>query len=385
MKTEDIKQIAVIGSGIMGHGIAQILICSGYKVIMKDLTEHVLNKAVDQIKNRMEKLVSTNKINKKEYQDSLSRLITTIDTGNAISDAQIIIEAVPEVFELKQKVLREISEQASVDSIIATNTSTMKISELAKELNHPENFAGMHFFNPVPKMKLTEIIQGDSTSQETFNTLFELSQKLNKIPVKVFKDSPGFIVNRSNAPGQALLNAILEEGIIEPYEIDAGMKKLGMPMGPFELADFIGLDVFVHTLTYYSETLSLDYKPGSVLLRKIERNELGKKTGHGIYDWSDGKARINTGVQTCEIRPLTFMALQVNEAVRILKEGIAHSRQDIDDAVKYGMNAFAGPFALASGIDYNELTTELDKISERFKLKIFKPEPEIKDGSFRGM
>ncbi len=232
-------------------------------------------------------------------------------------------------------------------------------------------------------MKLVEIIFGNKTSEQAVDLLCKVSEKCKKIPIKVLKDRPGFIVNRISAPNQALLSAILDEGKIKPEQIDSKMKKMGVKMAPFETADFVGIDVFCHTLGYYAETLSPQYKPGSYLTDKIAKNELGMKTGKGIYNWENGKAVIDDSTDTDEITPVHFMAIQVNEAVKVFKEGIALSTQDIDDGVKYGMNAFAGPFALASGMPPEQLTEALNYLKDRFKLEFFTPEPEIIDGSFK--
>jgi len=306
-----------------------------------------------------------------------------MDTAEAVKDAQIVIEAVPEIMDLKKKVFAELSDLAAKDAILATNTSTMSVSEIGSVVDDPTRFVGMHFFNPVTRMKLVEIIYGDKTSDETVDLLCAVSEKCNKIPVKVLKDHPGFIVNRISAPNQALLSAILDEGKIKPAQIDSKMKQLGVKMAPFETADFVGIDVFCHTLNYYAETLSPQYKPGKVLSEKMKNNELGMKTGKGIYNWENGKAVIDDSSQTEEITPVHFMAIQVNEAVKVFKEGIAASTSDIDDGVKYGMNAFAGPFALASGMPPEQLTEALNFLKDRYHLDFLTPEPEIVDGSFK--
>lgn len=261
----------------------------------------------------------------------------------------------------------------------------MSVSEIGSVIENEERFVGMHFFNPVTRMKLVEIIFGANTSAETAELLCQVSEKCKKIPVKVLKDRPGFIVNRISAPNQALLSAILDEGKIKPEQIDSKMKKMGVKMAPFETADFVGIDVFCHTLDYYAETLSPQYKPGTFLTDKVKSNNLGMKTGQGIYKWENGKAIIDDSSETEEITPVHFMAIQVNEAVKVFKEGIAQSTQDIDDGVKYGMNAFAGPFALASGMPPEQLTDALKYLKERYNLDFLEPEPEIIDGSFKTM
>jgi len=384
MNVNDVKKIAIIGSGAMGHGIAEVCAVAGFDVVMKDIKQDFLDNGVAKIKGNLEFLVGKGKLTQDVMDAVLNeRLKTSLDTKEAVDGAQIVIEAVPEVMDLKKKVFKELSDLSAKDAILATNTSTMSVSEIGTVVENQDRFIGMHFFNPVNRMKLVEIIYGDKTSDETADVLYEVTKKYNKIPVKVLKDRPGFIVNRISAPNQALLSAILDEGKIQPAELDSVMKKMGVKMAPFETADFVGLDVFTHTLEYYAETLSDDYEPGKYLKDKIEKNELGMKTGQGIYKWNSNKADIDMSNQTKDITPIHLMAVQVNEAVKVFKEGIAESVQDIDDGVKFGMGAFAGPFAMASGMQPQQLTEALNMLKDRFGLDILKPEPEIIDGSFK--
>lgn len=384
MNINDVKKIAVIGSGAMGHGIAQICAIAGYQVYMTDIKQEYLDNAVQKVKESLVFLVNKGKLNSDEMDKVLAgRLKTTIDVAEAVNDAQIIIEAVPEIMDLKKNVFKNLSDLSSPHTILATNTSTMSISEISSAVKNPERFVGMHFFNPVTIMKLVEIIFGDKTSDNTVDIISGVTKNCGKIAVKVLKDRPGFIVNRISAPNQALLSAILDEGKIKPSEIDTVMKKIGIKMAPFETADFVGLDVFSHTLAYYAQTLSPQYKPGKYLESKIHANELGQKSGRGIYDWSSGKAAIDTSSETKDITPIHFLAIQINEAVKVYKEGLATSIEDIDTAVKYGMNAFAGPFALAAGMQPVQIREALNYLVNRYNLTILKPEPEIEDGSFK--
>lgn len=384
MNINDVKKIAVIGSGAMGNGIAQICATAGYSVFMTDIKQEYLDGAVVKIKDSLAFLVGKGKLAQADMDTVIgTNLKITLDTAEAVKGAQIIIEAVPEIMSLKKEVFSRLSELAAPDAVLATNTSTMSISEIGKVVKNPERFVGMHFFNPVTIMKLVEIIYGDKTSDETVELIKEVNSKCGKISVKVMKDRPGFIVNRISAPNQALLSAILDEGKIKPAEIDCIMKRIGVKMAPFETADFVGLDVFSHTLEYYEKTLSPEYKPGKFLHEKIKENNLGMKTGKGIYNWTDGKAVIDSSSESKELTPIHFLSIQVNEAVKVFKEGLAQSVDDIDSAVKFGMNAFAGPFAMASGMQAAQICDSLNYLVGRFGLSILKPEPEIVDGSFK--
>ena len=386
MKLEDVKKVAVIGSGAMGNGIAQICAMAGLKTVMVDIKQEFVDKGMATITKSLETLVGKGKLTAEKKAEVLGNVSTSLSNTEAVRDVQVVIEAVPEIMDLKKSVFAEISAAAPADTLLASNTSTMSISEIATAAKNPERVLGMHFFNPAPVMKGVEVIYAKNTTDANVDLLCELTQKIGKVPIKVLKDAPGFIVNRLGAPNQAVISAILDEGTIKPDTIDALMKTAaGMPMGPFELADYVGIDVFYHTLKYYSETLSPEYKPGKVLQNLLDSKKLGMKSGQGIYTWEGGKAKIDMSVQSQEFGPMDFLAIQINEAVRVYKEKIAASAADIDAGMVHCMRAFAGPFALGAGMDPAQLTEILNKLHSRFGLNIFKPEPEIVDGSFKTM
>lgn len=384
MQAQDIQKAAVIGSGAMGHGIAQVFAMAGVPVAIQDIDQGCLDKAVANIADSLQFLVGKEKISGQEKEEILeNRIRTTLEVADAVAGAQLVVEAVPEKMDLKKTVFKNVSDNAAADAILASNTSTMSITELARAVDNPARFIGLHFFNPVNRMKLVEVIGCELTDAACMDAACEFAKKCKKVPVKVLKDAPGFIVNRVNAPSQALLNAILDEGSLSPAAIDTVMKKVGMPMGPFELADYVGLDVFQDTLSYYAQTLSDDYRPGRVIQEKIAAGELGMKTGRGIYTWENGKAQIDDSEESQEIGPQDFLSIQANESVKVHKEGIAKCRDDIDQAMIYGTRAIAGPFALAVNMQPEQLTQSLEKLRDRYNLGILTPEPEIKDGSFK--
>jgi enoyl-CoA hydratase/3-hydroxyacyl-CoA dehydrogenase len=384
VKIGDIKNVAVIGAGAMGHGIAQICAIAGFETTIKDVKQEYIDSGLLKIKESLDFLVGKEKLTPEEREDILSnRIRGSLDTKSAVSNAQLIIEAVPEQLDLKKSVFEELSGLAPTDALFATNTSTMRISDIAEAASHPERFAGLHFFNPAPKMKLVEVVKGRQTGPACMKLLREFVSRINKVPVTVLKDSPGFIVNRINAPSQALMNAILDEGEIKPDEIDASLKLMGLPMGPFELADFVGLDVFCHTLDYYAETLSSEYAPGKFVSELVAGGRLGMKSGQGIYAWDGETAQIDVSNPCEEITPKEFLAIQLNEAVKVHKEGIAESAGQIDLAIVHGMSAFAGPFELCASIRPARMAQLLDRLRQRFHLGILAPEPEIMNGSFK--
>lgn len=384
MDVKTIKKVAVIGSGAMGSGIAEVHIVNGYSVTMVDVNEEFLNNATGKIKKNLEFLVSKNKMSQEAANEALAKLTTMVNLGAAIKDADCIIEAVPELMDIKKNIFKIVSDSSSKDAIIASNTSSLSISELAQSVSEPSRFAGFHFFNPVNRMRLVEVIYGEKTSDTTINTLMDLGTKLGKVAIKVLRDRPGFIVNRINAPLQILWSAVLDEGTITPDSIDTLMKDNGAKMGPFELMDFVGLDVIYNVMQYYEKTLSPQWKPGRFITERMKKNELGMKTGKGIYVWQGGKAMIDTSHKTDIIKPVDPLAVQLNEAIRVLKEKVARSAEDIDRGQEVGMNQ-PGPFKTAASIDHNLIARRLQWLSAAYNLSYINPEPEILDGSFKSM
>ncbi|MCX8123090.1 MAG: 3-hydroxyacyl-CoA dehydrogenase family protein [Spirochaetes bacterium] len=382
MGVRAIKKVTVIGAGAMGNGIAEIHILNGFTVTMVDIKEEVLQKAIDKIKTNIAFLVNKEKITQQAMDEALSRLSISTDIAASVHNADCIIEAVPEVMDLKKNIFKTVSDAAPKDAIIASNTSSLSISELAEVVSEPSRFAGFHFFNPVNRMRLVEVIYGQKTSDDTIEALMELGTKLGKVAIKVLRDRPGFIVNRINAPLQPLWSAILDEGKISPASIDTVMKNHGAKMGPFELMDFVGLDVIYNVMQYYKTTLSPEWEPGRFIKDCIKKNELGMKTGKGIYVWQGGKAIIDTSTVTDYILPIDPLAIQLNESVRVLKEKVAASAEDIDKGQEAGMNQ-PGPFKTAMNVDHTLLAQRLQWLSDTYNLSYIKPEPEILDGSFR--
>jgi enoyl-CoA hydratase/3-hydroxyacyl-CoA dehydrogenase len=300
--------------------------------------------------------------------------------GEAVKDADFVIEAAPEIMDLKRKVFQELDKLAPKHAVLASNTSNMSITEIASVTGRPEKVVGMHFFNPAVLMKLVEVIKGDKTSEETMQVTYDLITKMNKVPVRVEKDSVGFIVNRVNAPTGIMLNAILERGMATPEEIDAKMNKAGMPMGPYELMDYVGLDVHYHGSLYLAERLSSDYAPPKWLKEKVDAGDLGKKTGKGIYDWSKGRPAIDPAKAKEDFDPTDLIAVQVNEATKLLEEGVANNPDDIDKAVVNGGGSAFGPFQLAKGIGYDKLAKRCEELAQQFGVETFKPTETLKKG-----
>ena len=377
------KTIAVIGAGDMGHGIAEVALLAGLKVHLVDVNKEILSRGVSRIHESLAKLVSKGKVEAALQEKIKSELLVPgEDLANAASAADLVIEAIPEVMELKKKVFALADKAAPKHAILASNTSTMSITEISKSTSRPDRVVGLHYFNPAVLMKAVEVTRGAETSNETFEDACKYVEGTGKMPFRVLKDSPGFIVNRIQAPASVLLHAILDEGIIPPMAVDATMKSLGMPMGPFETMDYTGLDVNLHVAEYYEKALHPDYRPGRALKALVASGRLGKKTGRGIFDWSKGKPEIDMSAGGGLIDPMDLVAVQANEAMKIVMDGVCLLK-DINPAVINGYGAVAGPIALVSGMEPRELCERLDKLAEKYGKEIFRPCEGIVKGKYR--
>ena len=283
------KNIAVIGAGTMGNGIAHVFAQSGYNVNLIDLSQDALEKAFGTITKNLDRQLAKEKITAENKEDTLARITLHTNMAAGIEGADLVVEAATENTSLKLKIFKQLDELADSDTILATNTSSISITQIAAVTNRPDKVIGMHFMNPVPVMKLVEIIRGYSTSDEVTASIMSLSKSLKKSPVEV-NDYPGFIANRILMPMINEAICSLHEGVAGVEEIDTVMK-LGMahPMGPLQLADFIGLDVCLAILEVLQDGFgNPKYAPCPLLVNMVTAGKKGVKSGEGFYNWSHG-------------------------------------------------------------------------------------------------
>ena len=277
-----------MGAGLMGHGITQVAAqVAKCDVSMRDIKQEFLDKGMGMIKGSLQKFVQKQVISEHEMNEVLGRMHPTLDMKEAVEDADLIIEAVPETLQIKKAVLGEADKYAKESAIITSNTSSISITELASFTQRPEKFCGMHFFNPPQLMKLVEIIRGAKTSDETVDTIVNVSKKMGKETVVVKKDSAGFIVNRILVPALNEAFSLVWEGVAEPEDIDKAIKLgLNWPMGPLTLADYLGIDTTLYIAQVLEKELGAKYSPSPLLRQMTRANLLGRKSGKGFYDWT---------------------------------------------------------------------------------------------------
>jgi len=385
MKAADIKKITVVGSGDMGHGIAEVAAMAGYKVNMYDIKQEFVDKGMGKIKESLTRQVSKQKMTQ-EAMDKIMGLLSGFTVlKDALKDTDLMIEAAPEIMELKQKIFKECDEYAPKHAILTSNTSNMSITKIASGTKRPDKVAGLHFFNPVAMMTLVEVIRGEKTSNETMDVTFDLMKTWKNfrgamVPIRVEKDTPSFVYNRLGAPAGLYMSELLEKGVVTPEAADAKVKSIGAPMGPFETFDFVGLDVMYHSQEYLAGVLSPEYKPRSWLEKKMKAGELGKKTGKGLFDWSSGRPAIDVSKADPNFDPMDIICLQVNEGTKLLEAGVIKTPAEIDLAMVHGGGGIFGPFALAKGMGWAKVAERCEAIAKKTGIKQFMPTETLKKG-----
>ncbi|MEE4364104.1 MAG: 3-hydroxybutyryl-CoA dehydrogenase [Desulfotignum sp.] len=283
----EMKTICVLGAGIMGAGIAQVSARAGFQVFIRDMEDRFVENGLSTIKANLDRAVSKGKLDKDEAAAVLGRITGTTDLNLAAAEADLVIEAIIEVMDIKKQVLQDLDRICKKDTLVATNTSGLSITEMASVTQRPEKVIGMHFFNPVPVMKLVELIRGFTTSDDTLNMAWEFVEKIGKTPIEV-KEAPGFAVNRILCPMINEAVFVLAEGVASAEDIDKSMM-LGAnhPIGPLALADMVGLDTILFVLEGFHREIGEDkYRPAPLLRKMVRAGYLGRKSGRGFYDYT---------------------------------------------------------------------------------------------------
>jgi len=374
-----LKNITVLGSGVMGHGIAQVSATAGYNIVLRDIKQEFLDKAMGKIKWSLDKLVSKEKISKEEGDAIYSRITPIVDLNDAVKDADLVIEVVPEIMDLKKQVYAELDKAARPEVIFASNTSTLPITEIANTTSRPEKFIGIHFFNPPQLMKLVEVIPGEKTSQEITDLTQEFVRSVNKQAVLCRKDVPGFIINRLFIPMVHEACYLQDRTGATLEEIDSAVKfKLGFPMGIFELADFTGMDV-IHKAT--TEMHLRDKKvinPHKTIEQLFNEKKLGQKSGEGYYKYSDDKyERVELSEELASnCNPIQLVANILNNAAWLITNG-ASDIEEIEKAARLGLGLKKPIFETAKEYGIDKIINELNGLAEKYG-KFYEPDPLLK-------
>jgi len=375
----EIKNVVVVGAGQMGNGIAQMSLLAGYNVTLVDINDDFVGKGWNKIDEGMKKLESKGKLPEGGTAASLmDKCKKSSDLASAIKDADIMIEAVVEKMDIKKQVFKTAGDNAPAHCILASNTSTMSITEIGKDSGRPDKCLGMHFFNPVPLMRLIEVIYGDKTSDESVNEGITFAESIpclrgKRYVPKVLKDKPGFICNRVTAPVQIYQNYVFDKTFDEGFSWDQlDNDSRGGPMSMTVLADYVGIDTLYHGQMYYSQTLSPDFNPGKVITQLFNEGKLGAKTGQGFRDWTKGRPQPDKTAGKAKLYNLKYpLAIMVNEACRVLEEGITTTYKIIDDSLMAGMN-MPGPMAANVKTWQNQVKV-LEELVEFTGKEYFKP------------
>jgi enoyl-CoA hydratase/3-hydroxyacyl-CoA dehydrogenase len=386
VRVEDIRVFTVVGAGTMGHGIAELAAIAGFKVYIADVNMDILRGALDRIRWSLSKL-SERGVLREPVDTVISRITPVIsvnpdgswsqDLASVLTQSQFMVEAIPEKLELKQSLFEFADRYAPQDAILATNTSSLPITEIAKPTRRPERVVGMHFFNPPVLMPLVEVIRGASTSDEVVRVTVEVSRRFGKTPVVVNKDVPGFIVNRILGRLMNTACYMVERGLATVEDVDATVfYTLGFPMGVFELADYSGIDVFYLVSTAMAER-GVKGIPCRLFEEKYRSGRYGVKSGEGFYKYPESGKFVKPahGRELAgKADPALLLSLAVNEAAYLLREGVA-SKEDIETAVKLGLGWPKGVFEFADELGIDRIVESIRRVKGETGLEFLEPDP----------
>jgi enoyl-CoA hydratase/3-hydroxyacyl-CoA dehydrogenase len=372
------ERATVLGAGFMGHGIGELLALAGFEVTLVDINEEVLKKAMDSISWSLGKFAEKKTIREEDAKAALARIKTNVDLEAAVIDADLVVEAVPENMELKKSIFSRINTAAPENAILASNTSSLSITEMAAQTDKADKVIGMHFFSPPVLMALVEVVRGEKTSDETTDTIVKLVEKLGKTPVVVRKDVRGFIVNRVLGAVMNEAFSVVEKGEATMEEVDAAVKyKAGFPLGAFELADMVGLDV-MYEVGKIMEGAYGDVAKSSPMVEKlVNEGNLGQKTGKGLYDWKVGRPRIPFRLAG-KFDVNRLYAIATNETARLIHEDVAEP-EDIDTAMKLGTGWPMGPCEQSDKMGLDKLLEKLKELHKKYGEEMYRPSPLLEE------
>ena len=363
-----VKKITVLGSGIMGHGIAQVCAMAGYNVTLRDIESSLLDKALEKVKWSLSKLVEKQKITQIEADRIFYRITPEVDLELSLRDTDLLIEAVPEDLGLKKKVYTDVDKFAEEKTVYASNTSTLPITEMAALTGRPERFIGLHFFNPPQLMRLVEIIPGRDTNQHTIDTALDFVMRVGKEPVLCRKDVAGFIVNRIFIPLVHEAAYCLERDGASMTQIDSAVKyKMGFPMGIFELADYTGLDViFKATSEMYTRDTRI-VNPHPKIKELVDAQNLGQKTGKGFYEYSGSSyERVNLSPEeAAKYNPISLVAVSANNAAWLISNNVC-TKEDVDKALRLGMGLKTDLFRTVEMFGVGNVVEKLREMAAKY-------------------
>jgi enoyl-CoA hydratase/3-hydroxyacyl-CoA dehydrogenase len=355
MHTE-IERVAVLGAGSMGHGITEVVAMAGYEVTMRDIEEEIVAGGYDDIEWSLQKLGESDRL-EESSEEVLDRIETTTDLEAAVGEADLVVEAAPEQMAIKREVFAEVDDAAPEGAILASNTSSLSITDIASATDRPESVVGTHFFNPVVKMDLVEVIYGEETSEEVAEDAHEFVESIGKTPIYVRKDVNGFVVNSVLGPfmTEPAWMVSAEEATVR--EADAAMTDLGYPMGPFELGDLTGIDIGYHVRK------EAGVRNPPIIEEKVEAGDLGRKTGKGYYDYEDGDGPDYEAGQGRDFDTLRVEARIVNEAAKLVGENVA-TPGAIDTGMRLGTGFPEGPCRRADRMGLDVVLEKLEDLQE---------------------
>jgi enoyl-CoA hydratase/3-hydroxyacyl-CoA dehydrogenase len=354
-----------------------------------DINEKIVSKGVKKIEDGLRLIKTKGKLEDISIGDLMQNCSKSIDLDSAVKNADFIFEAVIEKMNVKKKVANVVMSNSPSHCVMASNTSTFKISDIAKDVKRPEHIIGMHFFPPVANQCCVEVMKGEQTSEEVLDMCVILGEKLpcvkgKRLSVRIEKESPGFIANRLLIPNTIYTSWIFDQAFEknipwEKIDADAGVGRF-VSMGPCQMTDYLGIDVTYNSMKSYEKTISPDFAPGRVLTKFMKEGNLGKKTGEGFYDWTNGKPNINLTKKAGLFNPEIHLAIQLNEGCKLLEEGIVSGYKIIDDVMLKG-TSMPGPF-MAGKRNYQNWSKLLEEIAEKIGKSYLKPCDLMKSGKF---